>query len=84
MPEKQQRRSRVPIALLETALAVAAVALLWWRPFEESLSVVLASVFAVIFLGLLPALFQGAGTAKKENALLKRGFSEDSDRKGRF
>lgn len=69
--EKQQS-SRAVLALIELALIAAIVALLWWKPVNESLAVVMAAILTLVVIALAPALVKGSvaeASAKEKEKL---------------
>ena len=80
MTNTGERSNRWLVAILKLLLLGGSIAMMWWHPLGDSVSVVVGSALGVVFLSLLPVLFKGANAAKSESDLVKREFSGGDER----
>jgi hypothetical protein len=71
--------SRTRLVIIEVVLLVTALWVLIWRPLGQNISLIVAIMLALFFIGLFPAMLKGNRVEVAEREHLARRYSNSDN-----
>jgi len=78
-----KRGGRAALVIAELFLLAATLWILIWSPFGQGASMILATMLALVFIGLFPAMLKGARVEQAEREHIARRYSQGDDNRNR-